>query len=171
MSKQNKKLTIKDVYASINIGGTYSSPLWVASYILMFVGAAITFVVTILFAILIEDKIVSVCMAALCVLCLITGISISVPVEQNKKKIALWLKDAVILGARCKSLGTQFQVRARVGLTATAIEVKFYYNGKMYKRRSERKGKLLYLFLFNKYADKGILIAYSPKYDKVMLLK
>ena len=135
----------------------------------MFVGAAITFVVTILFAILIEDKIVSVCMAALCVLCLITGISISVPVEQNKKKIALWLKDAVILGARSKSLGTQLVYGSII--TATAIEVKFYYNGKMYKRRSERKGKLLYLFLFNKYADKGILIAYSPKYDKVMLLK
>lgn len=53
----------------------------------------------------------------------------------------------------------------------SAIKVKFKYDGKVYNKLSTYKGYTSYLAIYNKYADREILIAYSPKYDEVMILK
>ena len=91
--------------------------------------------------------------------------------NKGKKKAALWLKDAVILDAQAKSLGQTLHVRNLIMRTATAIEVSFEYDDKRYVRQSIYKDKPLYLAVYTKYVDKKILIAYSPKYDEVMLIK
>ena len=95
--------------------------------------------------------------------------------RSRKKKVDLYLQDAVILKAKTKSIGEQVMVRGFtrgfIMLKAVAIEVEFAYNGKHYKKRSAYKEKPAYLPVFKKYINQTIMIAYSPKYDEVMFIK
>lgn len=91
--------------------------------------------------------------------------------RSGKKKVDLWLKDAVLLQAKTKSLGEQMLFRGLMVRKAIAIEVKFVYNDLRYIRQSTYKGKPAYLPVFMKYANQTITIAYSPKYDEVMFIK
>ena len=51
-----------------------------------------------------------------------------------------------------------------------AIRVEFKLYGKRIIRKSERKGVQVYSFVYFKYADRDISVAYSPRYDKVMFI-
>ena len=99
------------------------------------------------------------------------AIYIKVKNDRLKKKILLWLEDAIETIAYSKKIGEN-----RVGLPpkATKIRVRFAINGVTYKRESTAKivgGQRGYLGTYNKYANREIRILYSPKYDEVLILK
>lgn len=103
---------------------------------------------------------VSICMTCVLLYC-----------RSGKKKVDLWLKDAVLLKARTKSIGERTVFRVFMVREAAAIEVEFVYNDMRHIRQSTYKGKPAYLPVFMKYANQTITIAYSPKYDEVMFIK
>lgn len=103
---------------------------------------------------------VSICMTCLLLYC-----------RSSKKKVDLWLKDAVLLTARTKSIGEKWFFRVLMVRKGVAIEVEFIYNDMRYIRQSTYNGKLACQPVFMKYANQTITIAYSPKYDEVMFIK
>jgi hypothetical protein len=87
-----------------------------------------------------------------------------------KKKIRLWLEDAVELKAYAKKQDDYTEFIK----PSAKISVHFKINGKKYSRVSEGKSGSLpkgYHGIWTKYADKEIDILYSPKYDQVLVLK
>jgi len=91
--------------------------------------------------------------------------------NQLRKKIIIWLEDAIEINAYSKKIGEN-----RLGFQpkAVKIQVTFMLNGKTYIRESTVKvfgGEKGYLGTYKKYADREIRILYSPKYDEVLILK
>lgn len=88
------------------------------------------------------------------------------------KDVNLWLEDAVQLAAYSKKIG---EVRSGVlHSLSIRIEVRFQYDGKVHKKQSDAKVCGLprgYVGWYNQYADREIIILYSPKYDEVMILR
>ncbi|MCH5158004.1 MAG: hypothetical protein J1F33_02285 [Clostridiales bacterium] len=92
----------------------------------------------------------------------------------QKKKLKRWLQDAVILNAKVEKVFSETQMShpgVLIVIGATAIKVRFTYDGHKRVRYSEYKGRGRALHTYNKFVGKIVRIAYSPKYDKVMLLK
>ena len=83
--------------------------------------------------------------------------------KASKKKVASYLQDAVYLTANAYPYEEDGQA---VGLT-----VEFEYNGERYVKRSAQKDAWQYLAVYDAYAGQEVAIAYSPKYDEVMLIK
>ena len=88
----------------------------------------------------------------------------------QKKKFTLWLRDAVILNAKVEKAGTEKLYYSYGSFWGTTIKVRFTYDGHKRVRYSERKGKPRASLSYNKFVGEIARIAYSPKYDKVMLL-
>ena len=84
-----------------------------------------------------------------------------------KKLFGLWLSDAVFLNAYSSTVDSY----RYVGAAEVSLLVKFQYLNKKHALYSGKKGKIKRYKPFKKYADRKLLIAYSPKYDQVMLLK
>lgn len=82
----------------------------------------------------------------------------------------LWLQDSVVLRAITQTADSS-TAHYPFLVKTTAIQIRFSYMEKRYVKRSMYKDELRPLYVFNKYADKEILIAYSPKYDQVMFIK
>ncbi len=91
--------------------------------------------------------------------------------RSGKKKVEVYLQDAVVLKAISVTKGEQLAIRSVIVCTTNAIEVEFVYNDQRYVRQSTYKDKPLYSPVYKKYINREILIAYSPKYDEVMLIK
>lgn len=177
MARQNRNglnLKVKNVYASLDIGQIHSETIWLVGYIIGFILSGTLILGSIIATITTNDsEDIPFCigMVILGSICLLASFFFCFNIESNKKHVSYWIEDAVILEANCVSLGTVPIIRMGLFLKATAIEVTFFYNGDLYIRQSMRKDKLVYLKIFNQYANRKINIAYSPKYDKVMLLK
>ena len=169
------KIGVQDIDASLKYGQVFSGKIWGSAVILLSIASACIGIVVIIIPITsIEyrsDIIFIVCGSFLFIFLVLSTVIIQMFFNKGKKKAALWLKDAVILDAQAKSLGQTLHVRNLIIRTATAIEVSFEYDDKQCVRQSAYKDKPLYLAVYTKYADKKILIAYSPKYDEVMLIK
>ena len=91
--------------------------------------------------------------------------------KKIKKKVVLWLEDAVKTTAYSSKIDEW-----SIGFYPSVIKicVKFSLNGLTYSRESSGTnvgGKPGYLGVFKRYADKEISILYSPKYDEVLILK
>ncbi|MDE7296709.1 MAG: hypothetical protein K2N84_05530 [Clostridia bacterium] len=90
--------------------------------------------------------------------------------ETMRKKVQLWLEDAVIVKAQSKNADRLYQF----GVSCPKIQVNFVIDGVQYNRQSKSIGtktnKQGYHHFWSKYADREITIAYSPKYDEVMIL-
>ncbi|MDE7182484.1 MAG: hypothetical protein K2O41_05595 [Clostridia bacterium] len=99
--------------------------------------------------------------------------------EKSRKKIILWLQDAVELKAFCETLLTNYYCAVDELFAKPAsvkIRVRFKYKDKRYSRDSGYKDKNGYYKndyqrVWVRYADKYIRILYSPKYDEVIVLK
>lgn len=95
-------------------------------------------------------------------------------IVKNKKlcaKIAPWLENAVEIKAYSKKIGEN---RLGIQPKATKIQVRFNYNGVVYKRESTAKvfgGQEGYVGCFNKYADREVDVLYSFEYNEVLILK
>ncbi len=91
--------------------------------------------------------------------------------EKRRKEVQLWLEDAIIVKAQSKNADCLYQF----GVSCPKIQVDFTIDGVQYNRQSKSIGtktnKQGYHHFWSKYADREITIAYSPKYDEVMVLK
>ena len=90
--------------------------------------------------------------------------------DNTKKKISIWLKDAVKLPAYSMLIGEN-----RLGFQpkAAKIQVQFNFQNKKHYKESTAKvygGQQGYLGTFSKFVNKNILILYSPKYDEVLII-
>lgn len=104
-------------------------------------------------------------------LILIVPINIIVNDRKNKKRIELWLEDAIETKAYSIKTGENKLLFLPKGIT---IQVRFNINNRNYIRDSTVKvfgGGKAYLTSFKKYADREINILYSPRYDEVLILK
>lgn len=88
-----------------------------------------------------------------------------------KKRIKVWVQDAIILNAFVWKIAhgysrTGFPVKKNV-----KIKIQFFHENNFIFRCSGTKESNGYDTVFYQFIDKEIDILYSPKYDEVMLLK
>lgn len=171
--KNNVNIKPSDIGASLTQGQIYLSGIWIAAFVIVTVLNVLGIICAVIYCAIppAEDiEFVIIIFVIIFVIGVVPSVVLYYVIIHTKKKVALWLKDAVILEATCISLGSRPVMRFPVPMVfkAVAIQVNFCYNGECYCRESKYKNKLK---VYGKYADKKIMIAYSPKYDEVMLLK
>lgn len=175
-----QKLKLQDIDASLTYGQIFTAKVWKSLFIFMYVSCGLVGICIIVMLIGVpltigtyssDDIIVLVCGSISVFILFSLAVLLDKFFKKGKKKATLWLEDAVVLEAYAKSIGQTLHVRNMIMRTATALEVSFEYDDKRCVRQSTYKGKPLYLAVFTKYADRKILITYSPKYDEVMLIK
>lgn len=172
-SDNSNNITVRDVDAILRYGQVYSSKSWDIFFIAMFSSNAFLVLGGIALWILSQsDKdylfygiTVFICSM---IFLLIIGL-LYLYIMHGRRKAKKYLEDAEVLNAKATASGSEWEFRASP-ITAffkkTSLVVKFRYNGKRYLKIS-----CAGLPVYNKYTDKEITIAYSPKYDEVMLLK
>ncbi len=105
----------------------------------------------------------------ICALVSMFSIYLLIKDNKQKKEIAVWLEDAVIINHAV--LKRNFQSSGN----PNRIEVKFSYNGAEYSFCSEEgtriKGYSKFYIWYCKRVNGKAKILYSPTYNKVMLLK
>ncbi len=87
-----------------------------------------------------------------------------------KKKIDIWLEDAVELKAVSQRFDRIWSF-PYINFRYVKIHIEFRYNKKRIHKYSGDGKRNGYDTVFYKYADREIDILYSPKYDEVMILK
>lgn len=95
--------------------------------------------------------------------------------EKIRKKVILWLQDAIKISGYSKNIGTKYWL----GIPLIKIQVEFELAGIKFVRTSEREKRGVfdlgrpvgYFSGITKFVDRKIDILYSPKYDQVMVLK
>ena len=178
MDKQitEHNLKVSDIDASLNYGKIHIGKGWTATLILLLVLSILMMVVA---TIGIFDRTYDSSSKFMIIFGYIFGgfmllvtLLMYLYLRRGQKRAARWLEDAVLIEAKSTLLGTRAEVRFPAFFAEAAwIRVSFYYNGVKYTRESSHKGEKLYLAVYRKYADRNIMIAYSPKYDQVMLVK
>ena len=167
-------LKVSDIDASLNGGRFHTGKSWNVTFIIMLVLSSLV-IISALIGLADppydNSKFMIIFGSAFGGFMLLVTLLTYLYVNRGKRKVALWLKDAVLLEAKCTLLDTRLEVRKSITAMAAYVRVKFSYNGKNYTRESAYKGDKLYLPVYYKYADRKIKIAYSPKYDQVMLIK
>lgn len=163
-------ITVRNVDATLTHGQMYTAKLWDIFLIYMLVFSAVIIAVSVAVWIFSGDKetlfAVKFVFGFGIVLLLIMGL-LCIYIMRGRRRVKRYLEDAEILNAKATSSGSELQYRhPLIFVKATSLAVKFRYNGKRYLKTSKAS-----LQVYNKYADKEIKIAYSPKYDEVMLLK
>ncbi len=163
-------ITVKDVDATLNHGQIYTAKLWDIFLIYMLVFSAAIIAVSVAVWIFSDDKetlfAVKFVFGFGIVFLLSMGL-LCIYIINGRRRVKRYLEDAEILNAKATSSGSELQYRhPLIFVKATSLAVKFRYNGKRYLKTSKAS-----LQVYNKYADKEIKIAYSPKYDEVMLIK
>lgn len=165
-------LAVRDVDATLQFGQCFSSKKWTAVFISIFAMSGVVLFSAVMLCIIdFADKDWIIMMIAGGSL---IGVSLLLYLyfHSGKKKVKLWLQDSVILKARTNKVSEAIETRMfMIFAKATAIQIRFTYMRKKLVKSSVQKGKKACLPVYNKYVDKEILIAYSPKYDQVMLIK
>lgn len=103
---------------------------------------------------------------------IILFIHILIKDKKLKNEIKLWINDVIEVTAYSKTIDVWQPVFYMP--KERKIEVRFHLDKMLYTRISTGKavgGKKGYARFYNKYADRKIRILYSPKYDKVLILK
>lgn len=176
MHNEQYLVRIKDVDASLSYGKIYSGRIWNIVVVLLAILGIIAVVVA---SIGLIDAQSDKTLLFSAIMGYVTGggsflaaLLIGLYISRGRRKVKLFLQDAVLLNARAEALGTQFEVRyPAIIMPAVAIRVKFRYHDRTIVKDSTYKGSRFHLVVFRKYADRKIKIAYSPKYDEVLLLK
>ena len=174
-----ENLRIEDIDATLG-GQAFTSKAWRAFFKSMY---GLLGVCVVIYAILFVDSLISpadyepnesMIYLIACILFagfIVAWVFICRYFNRSRKNLELWLQDAVLLKGKVQSLGEQLLVRGVAMRKGVAIEVEFFYNETRHKRQSAYKGKPLYQPVFRKYVNQVVSIAYSPKYDEVMLIK
>ncbi len=123
-----------------------------------------------------ETIIVLTCSSTICLLIILGTSYVLHRNYKLKKKILLWLEDAIELTAQTTTLD-RFRTLGHL-VAETKLQVEFYYDGIKKMQSSYDDTKKDYWFkrngyfkVLSKYADKSINILYSPKYEQVLILK
>lgn len=172
-SDKNNNITVRDVDAILSYGQVYSSKSWDIFFIAMFISNAFLIlggIVLWVFSQGHEDYLFyGIAVLIFGIVCLLVIGLVYVYIAYGRRKAKKYLEDVEVLNAKATASGSEWEVRVSP-ITAffkkTSLVVKFRYNGKRYLKTS-----CVGLPVYNKYTDKEITIAYSPKYDEVMLLK
>lgn len=173
-------LKSEDIDATLKYGQIFAGKAWRRVFLSMYIlsGIILALIIFMLIGIPLTlgeyDKnsiIAIVFCSCVTVLLLLMLISIQRYFRSGKKKVDVWLQDAVLLKAKAVSRGERLLFRGIMVRTAVVIEVDFTYDNNRYVRQSTYRGKPLYLPVYLKHTNKIITIAYSPKYDEVMLIK
>lgn len=116
------------------------------------------------------------CSSIVCFIVMSWGIYVLHRNYKLKKKISIWLEDAVELTAKTTTLD-RFRTFGHP-IAETKLQVEFYYGGaiKIQSSYDDAKKDRWYkrngfFKVLTKYADKSIKIAYSSKYRQVLILK
>ncbi len=172
ISNVGELLAVRDIDATLQFGQCFSSKKWTVLFVSLFATFGIGVLIALVgYIIDFSDKeSIWMLIGSAC-----AGLLVFFPylyINSGKRKVKLWLQDSVILKARTNKAGETLEVRMfAIFAKATAIQIRFSYMGKRYVKSSIQKGKISCIPVFNKYVDKDILIAYSPIYDQVMLIK
>lgn len=168
-------MNITDIGASLSLGAVLSKRQLLIVYISMalcLVLPLITVILLVIPEVVWDGALIATMTLADIIMLSFLGVLIYVTVKNSaiRKKIIVWMADAVPLKAYCREID-----RDRPGFqpAAVKIQVKFKYNNKKYTRISTAKvfgGLKGYLGTYKKYADKDINILFSPEYDEVMIL-
>lgn len=168
----------EDIDATLNHGQIFSNKVWkiliIVFYVFIGVVFAICLTVYIGFSVGLfdsDDLTDNIYLSVVSVIFLIGTVIGHVCLNSRKKRVDMWMKDAVLLKAKASSLGERLIVRNFLALKGVALKVTFKYNDRVYERQSMHKEDLLYMPVYKKYANKEITIAYSPQYDEVILIK
>ncbi len=168
------------VDATLKHGQVFSSKVWRALIIFFYVLMSIVLSICIIYLTVVPltvgvysqgDLLAMICSCIFSVIFLIGVIIFHKCYNSRKRNVEMWLKDSILLKAKSTSIGQRLVVRNFIALTGFALEVSFMYDDMCCTRRSERDSKLVFLPVYRKYANKVITIAYSPKYDEVILIK
>ena len=102
---------------------------------------------------------------------LMIGVSLYFIIRNNnlKKDLKLWMHDAVILKALSNTL-VEFRALCHP-FAEVSIRVKFSYQGKSYIYCSGNNEKPKRYKSFEFYADRELLVLYSPTYEQVMMFR
>lgn len=174
--KIQEHITIHDIDSTLTEGKMFVSRNWLVVQILF--ACALVLLCIPLIALLClppydSDSVAcmiggsSVMLVCFVVLCILRALYL-----KGRRQLMLWLEDAVLLDAESRRISSGVAIRYPIFcLSTSAIQVSFHFNNTLVVKKSEYNGKALHLQTFNKFVDKKIRIAYSQKYDKVMLLK
>lgn len=175
MNQENprQEIDIRNVDASLTYGKVYTSKILnilvlilIISAIFLILLATHGLVTTEDFA---EDSTIIITAYVVSGIIILADILLYWCFSYARKKAEVFLQDSVFLKAKAISLGTKMEFR--LPFPVEAIRVQFRYNGKSMHKDSMYKGSTRYLPVFVKYTDRTINIAYSPKYDEVLILK
>ena len=83
--------------------------------------------------------------------------------KSNKKKVNVWLKDAVMLNASSKVIETKKIFFLWNGLK---VKISFSFNNRVIRIVNHK-----HIVTLKQYVNRKINILYSPKYDEVLILK
>lgn len=173
-------LKSEDIDATLKYGQIFAGKAWNRVFLSVYIlsGVVFAFIIFMLIGIPLtlgeydENSIITIVFCS-CVTALLLLLSILIQLyfRSGKKKVDVWLQDAVLLKAKTVSRGERLLFRGFMVRTAVVIEVDFTYDNRRHIRQSMRREEPLYLPVYLKHINKTITIAYSPKYDEVMLIK
>ena len=179
--KESSFLSIKNVEASLNYGKIYSDKLWnILFFVVLFLAISIVSLATYILLYEVQGAGEESASAFSSVIggysmgsfILIADLLMYLYVNYGRTKAKKFLGDAVLLDAETEAIGDRTAIRfPAIFAAACAIRVKFYFDGRKIIKDSMYKGKLVYLPIFKHYVDRKIKIAYSQKYDQVLILK
>ncbi len=172
-------LKFEDIDATLNQGQIFSSKAWKILIIAFYVTIGIEFVICMIYFIGVlyegsfvqSDFIAIICCSVFSILFLIGTIIAHKCLISKKKKITALIEDSLLLKANATAIDEQILIRNFLALVGVALRVSFVHNGILCVRQSTYKDKPLCLPVYKKYVDRDIIIAYSPKYDEVLLIK
>lgn len=175
----DKKIIYNNIGASLHYGMVFKRGMWIFTYSLLAVCLAIGFGgVSLLITSIGTEMLYSDIYGYLCQI--IFGLLIAAGVvfviikkQRLKKKIYLWLDDAIERYAKT------FTIDKTCDLIRSAVKLKVKISYKkeeyiLYSGRSSKISPILakgYYKVLSKYADKTIKVLYSPKYNEVLFLK
>lgn len=168
-------MKLNDVDVSLSLGQIFWKKQWLA--LSFFIMVAFIFPILTIFLCMLPilwDELMIfgiICANIFSILMLSFALYLIVGNHKKKKKIKIWLNDAVKLKAYSQNISEYNSV---FNIKGIIIRVIFQFNGKRYIKESTVKnemGNKAYLVTYKKYADRDIDILYSPKYDEVMILK
>ena len=185
---EKNSITENDIRATLSGGKNISKPKFIVLLILL----CICFLGTLASGIMIiinSERIAEIVIYALIILAVLFLYMYPIyTVVNHKKKIRLWLADAVLLDAYCyRSFDDPSIMNMRWSAVnqndnmrrnsfGAKISVSFFYDNQQFVRRSGSKKQNTFLYqidgynaVYKKYVDLNIKILYSPRYDEVMI--
>lgn len=188
------RITENEIRATLSFGKNIAKSKFVAATIALVLSLLCLYASGILTIIDADTVLKKVIFAILMVICTCIVLPVICVYANRKLKIKLWLKDAVMLDAKCVRTYDDPNVVNRRGISrlfvvsdqnysdvvkdtyGIKIAVSFEYNGQQMSRISgHKKNKKLFNLLdgydtaYKKFAGRDIKILYSPRYDEVMI--